>query len=117
MANVLRSVLVLALLFGLVFAMGMAINVALGLPTSTAIVYAVPVVLLQYLLGPLILEWLFDIEWLDPDDLSPQLAAFARRVCAEHGIPALASHLPHARPMTWDEFEACARLHPAMRLG
>ncbi|MGB3904030.1 MAG: zinc metalloprotease HtpX, partial [Anaerolineae bacterium] len=88
MANlVVRSVLVLALLFGLVFAVGMVVNVYLGLPTWTAVFYAVFVIFLQYVLGPLILEWLFTIEWLDPEDLSPELAAFAKRVCAERGVP------------------------------
>ena len=61
MILVLRSVLVLALLFGLVFAVGMMVNVYLGSPTWTAVFYAVLVVLLQYLLGPFILERLFTI--------------------------------------------------------
>jgi heat shock protein HtpX len=88
MANlVIRSVLVLALLFGLVFAVGMVVNVYLGLPTWTAVFWAVFVVFMQYLLGPFILQWLFTIEWVEPEDLSPDLAAFARRVCAERGIP------------------------------
>ena len=88
MANlVVRSVLVLALLFGLVFAVGMMVNVYLGLPTSAAVFYAVFVVFLQYLFGPFILERLFTIEWVEPEELSPELAAFAKRVCAERGIP------------------------------
>jgi Zn-dependent protease with chaperone function len=84
---VFRSVLVLTLLFGLVFAVGMMVNVFLGLPTSTAVFYAVFLIFLEYLLGPFILEWLFTIKWVEPEDLSPELAAFAKRVCAEPGIP------------------------------
>jgi Zn-dependent protease with chaperone function len=88
MANlVVRSVLVLALLFGLLFAVGMMVNVYLGLPTWIAVFYAIFVVLLQYVLGPFILQWLFTIEWVEPEDLSPELAAFAKRVCVERGIP------------------------------
>ena len=88
MANlVLRSAVVLALLFGLVFAVGMMINVWPGMPTSALALYAVFVVFLQYLIGPFIVQWLFTIDWVEPEDLSPELAAFTRRVCAEQGIP------------------------------
>jgi heat shock protein HtpX len=84
---VFRSVLVLTLLFALVFAVGMVVNAFLGLPIWTAVFWAVLVVFLEYLLGPFILEWLFTIEWVEPEDLPPELAAFAKGVCAERGIP------------------------------
>ncbi|NIN68599.1 MAG: M48 family metalloprotease [Anaerolineae bacterium] len=84
---VFRSVLVLTLLFALVFAVGIVVNAFLGLPIWTAAFWAILVVFLEYLLGPFILEWLFTIEWVEPEDLSPELAAFAVGVCAERGIP------------------------------
>jgi len=54
-----RSIIVLALLFGLVFAIGVMALVATGLPFWLAVPFAVIVVALQYLLGPFILQWIY----------------------------------------------------------
>lgn len=84
---VLRSVIVLALLFGLVFAVGIMALFATGLPLWLAVPFAVFVVALQYLLGPFILQWIFKIQWADPAQFNPQLAAFIARTCQERNIP------------------------------
>ena len=83
----LRSALVLALLFGLVFAVGMAIIVVVGLPPWVAVLFALAVVGLQYLVGPFILQWIYKIKWTDPAAVDPALAAFLVEACAKRKIP------------------------------
>ena len=82
-----RSVIVLALLFGLVFAVGIMALLATGLPVWLAVPFAVIVLALQYALGPFILQWIFKIQWTDPAQFNPQLAAFIARTCQERNIP------------------------------
>ena len=82
-----RSVIVLALLFGLVFAVGIMALFATGLPLWLAVPFAVIVVALQYLLGPFILQWIYKIQWVEPEHLSAELAAFIARACQERNIP------------------------------
>jgi heat shock protein HtpX len=86
----LRSILVLALLFGLLFAVGMAVLTYAGAPWWTAAIFALGVVFLQYLLGPWILQLVYKIEWTEPQAVDPDLAEFINRVCAE-------KHIPHPR--------------------
>ena len=87
MVNLLfRSMMVLALLFGLLFGVGMGVLTYMGQPPWIALVFAVLVIGLQYLLGPTILEWFFKIEWHDPRSFNPELADFIERVCQERGI-------------------------------
>lgn len=83
----LRSALVLALLFGLLFAIGMAVVVYVDLPASTAVIFALVILLLQYLLGPTILQIIYKIEWREAESFDPQLAAFITRVTTERNIP------------------------------
>ena len=83
----LRSALVLALLFGLLFAVGMAVVAYVDLPASTAVIFALVILLLQYLLGPTILQFIYKIEWRDAESLDPQLASFIDRVSTERNIP------------------------------
>ncbi|MBN1953702.1 MAG: M48 family metalloprotease [Anaerolineae bacterium] len=88
MVNLLfRSFLVLALLFALLFGVGMAVLTFFEAPAWIAVVFALGVVLLQYLLGPWILQLVFKIEWRDIESVDPELAAFLQRVCAEKNIP------------------------------
>jgi heat shock protein HtpX len=80
MVNLLfRSLLVLALLFGLLFGVGMAIIVYLDLPVWVAVLFALGILLLQYVLGPWILQLIYKIRWTDAESVDPQLAAFIRR--------------------------------------
>ena len=83
----LRSVLVLALLFGLLFAVGMAVLTYFEAPIWIAVVFALGVLFLQYLLGPWILQLVYKIEWRDPESVDPALAAFITRVCNDKKIP------------------------------
>jgi heat shock protein HtpX len=83
----LRSFIVLALLFGLVFAFGIMALLATGLPAWLAVPFAVLVVALQYLLGPFIMQWIYKIRWVDPAQFNPELAAFIARTGQERNIP------------------------------
>ena len=83
----LRSALVLALLFGLLFAVGMGVLAYFDLPLYFSLVFALGVLLLQYLLGPWILELIYKIEWHNPQAVDPALAEFIARTCAAKKIP------------------------------
>ena len=83
----LRSALVLALLFGLLFAVGMAVVVYVDLPVTFAVIFALGILLLQYILGPTILQFIYKIEWVEAESLDPQLAGFIKRVTTERDIP------------------------------
>jgi heat shock protein HtpX len=82
-----RSVLVLALLFGLLFAVGMAVMAYVDAPLWAAVVFALVIVFLQYLLGPWIIQLIYRIDWRDPVSVDPEMAKFMQRVCAEKRIP------------------------------
>ena len=82
-----RSLLVLALLFGLLYAVGTALAYKLHLPLGWAVGFSITVVALQYLLGPFILELFFDIRWVEPREVSPELEAFLKDLCRQRNIP------------------------------
>jgi hypothetical protein len=67
-----RSPMVLALLFGLVFAVGIGLMRYADVPIAFAIFFAVFIVGLQYLLGPVIIDNIFTIRWMAPDDCRAQ---------------------------------------------
>lgn len=83
----LRSVLVLALLFGLLFGIGVGALTYLDAPLWIAVAFALVMLALQYSLGPWILQIIFKIEWRAPETVDAELAAFIRRVCHEQNIP------------------------------
>lgn len=83
----LRSFIVLALLFGLLFAIGMGVITYADLPVLVAVIFALAILLLQFLLGPTIIQWIYKIEWRDVNDVDTQMAQFIARVTAERDIP------------------------------
>jgi heat shock protein HtpX len=88
MANLfLRSLLVLALLFGLLFAIGMGVLAYFDAPLGLAVVFAIGILLLQYLIGPWIIQLIYKIEWADLQSLDPGLAEFVSQTCADRRIP------------------------------
>ncbi len=82
-----RSILVLALLFGLLYAVGTAVLYKLDMPLGWALGLTVAVVALQYALGPFLLEWFFKIHWIRPVELGPEFDTFLRDHCAARGLP------------------------------
>jgi Zn-dependent protease with chaperone function len=81
-----RSLLVLALLFGLVFAVGIGVMYYADVPMVLAIFFTLFVVGLQYLLGPIIIDNIFTIKWMAPGDLSPEFGDWYRTRCQQAGI-------------------------------
>ncbi|HEY3298664.1 MAG TPA: zinc metalloprotease HtpX, partial [Armatimonadota bacterium] len=82
-----RSMLVLGLLFGLLFAVGTAVLWRLQVNVLWAIVFAAFVVGLQYLLGPWIIDRVLKIGWHRPEEIGPEFAAFLTESCRREGIP------------------------------
>jgi Zn-dependent protease with chaperone function len=91
-----RMAIAIGLLFGLLFAALMALFVLLAyfgyvggvwfylLPLT----FSALVVLAQWWLGPVILKWIYKIEWVDNIDQGfPTLAPFIRKTCADNNIP------------------------------
>lgn len=83
----LRSMLVLALLFGLLYAVGTALLYKFNLPLGWAVGFSCAVVALQYLLGPYLIQWFFRIDWVEPRTISPGLEVFLKDLCQKRGIP------------------------------
>lgn len=82
-----RSLLILALLFGLLFAVGSAVLWYYNVPIWFAIIFPVVIVGLQYLLGPHIIGWIFRINWMIPEGIGPRFAQFLKQACARDRIP------------------------------
>lgn len=81
-----RSAIVLALLFGFVFAVGIGVAYYYNLSLYYAIGFAIVVVFLQYLAGPWIIDYLFKIRWVAPEELGADFAAWFRETCATRHI-------------------------------
>lgn len=82
----LRSMMVLSLLFGLLFAIGMAAIYYADLDLSVAIVFAVGVILLQYAIGPYIIQWIYKIEWTAPEAFRGCSGARISAFCWRSGV-------------------------------
>jgi heat shock protein HtpX len=82
-----RSLMALALLFGLLFAVGMAVVFYFDLPLGFAILFALGAVFLQYLLGPWIIELIYKIQWKEMKAVDPSLGQFVENIFAAKGIP------------------------------
>jgi len=83
-----RSLLILFALYGLVFAIGDAILSHQHAPLWIAVVLAVGIIGLQYLIAPWLIEWLMTIVWDKDDLLLPAVNhEFVRQLCASRGIP------------------------------
>ena len=82
-----RSAVVLALLFGLVFAVGTGVMWYLKQPAWLAVLFAVAVVGLQFAIGPWIIERIYAIRWVEPEAVHPEFAAWYRESCRQRNIP------------------------------
>jgi heat shock protein HtpX len=82
-----RSLFVLLLLYGLVFAIGDAYLMHSGAPIWAVLFFPVIWVALQYLIAPWIIQLILDIRW---DDEGAELPArnreFIEKLCAERGL-------------------------------
>ena len=58
-----RSALVLGMLFGLVFAIGIGLMWYFQEPIEYAVAFAIAIALVQYAVGPWLIDFIFTINW------------------------------------------------------
>ena len=82
-----RSLIILLLLYGLLFAIGDLYMARNGVPLWGAIIFAVIFIGLQYLLSPHVIEWTLAIHW---DEFKSELPVknweFIEKLCADRGL-------------------------------
>ena len=83
-----RSILVLLALYGMVFAIGDAYLVHENAPSWVAMAFVCVLVVAQFTLSPLLIEWVFNIDW-DETALPAPNRQFVEQLCAERGLPKL----------------------------
>lgn len=88
MSFVSRSMLVLFVLYGLVFAVGDAYLLHGGAPLWTGILFVIVFIGLQYLVSPWLIEWFFSIDW-DENAVPAAQRQFVADLCRERGLPPL----------------------------
>jgi heat shock protein HtpX len=82
-----RSLLILFLLYGLVFAFGDWYLLRSGADVWFAVLFAVGFIGLQYLIAPKIIEWVLDISWCDEGAKLPDVnREFLEKLCADRGL-------------------------------
>jgi Zn-dependent protease with chaperone function len=82
-----RSTVVLSLLFAMLFGVLWAAGTLVGLSIGGIVAIGIVLLLLQYLIGPSILGLVFQIRWVDLAEEVPDLDREARRICEERRIP------------------------------
>jgi heat shock protein HtpX len=82
-----RSAAVLALLFGLLFAVGIGFMWYLRQPLWLAALFALVIVGAQYAAGPWIIGLIYKIRWVEPEAIHPDFARWYREACAVRKIP------------------------------
>jgi heat shock protein HtpX len=87
MKFIIRSLLILAALYGLVFALGDMYLAHERVSVWWAVAFSVGIIGVQYVVGPWFIEWLLTIVWDDHADMLPAAnREFVQRLCAERGI-------------------------------
>src|SRR5204862_4725447 len=82
-----RSLLILLALYGLVFAIGDWYLARSGVSVWAALLFAVLLIAVQYLVGPALIEMFLDIYWDDAGGQLPQPNRdFVERLCRERGL-------------------------------
>jgi heat shock protein HtpX len=88
MGFVSRSLFLLFVLYGLVFAIGDAYLLHGQAPVWWGIIFVLVLMGAQYLLSPWLIGLCFRIDW-DEDAVPPALRAFVERICREQDLPPL----------------------------
>jgi Zn-dependent protease with chaperone function/Zn-finger nucleic acid-binding protein len=85
-----RSAGVIFLLYGILALILITLAELAILPASLAVAIGVGIILLQFVLGPwlmdLALRWIYKFSWLEPGQLPPHLHDFVTRVAAEQNM-------------------------------
>jgi len=82
-----RSLLVLALLFGMVLAVGTAVLYHYDCPVIYAVIFATVLVTLQYIAGPYLIDWIYKVRWTTPQEISPEFTQFLTELCRSRNVP------------------------------
>jgi len=86
----LRATMTIISLYGLLTLVLILCVELAKLPPSWALIIGVSIALLQFLLGPwlmdLSLNWFYRMDWVSLHQLSPHLERFIRRICSEKGM-------------------------------
>ncbi len=84
-----KSLATLVVLFGLVFAIGVAVLYTMEPPAPLwlAVAFAVLVAGLQYAISPLILQWILKIRWVPLEQIDAKQARHLQAMCENHNIP------------------------------
>ena len=113
----LRSMAVLASLYGMLAAALLLAVAYLGVEARFAFISAAGILILHYLLGPfltdLTLRWMHGVRWVQPDELPDHLRDFISGACEKHGFPFPAvGIIPDGNPnaMTYGHFPSDSRL-------
>ena len=84
------SMLVVVSILGLVFAIGFLVLLKLHLPVGITMAltggFAVVVVILQYCLGPMVIDYIIKIRWTSPRELGPDFAGWMSKSCSTFKI-------------------------------
>ena len=80
-----RSLLILFFLYGLVFAVSDMYLVRAGAPVWLALAFPIALFLVQYLMGPWIIEMILDISWTGMQ-LPDKNREFVEKLCADRGL-------------------------------
>ena len=83
-----RSLLVLSVLYGLLFAVIDVFLLRGGAPVWVGAAFVIFLFGIQYLVSPWLIEWFFTIDW-DPEALPAVHRAFVENLCRERGLPTL----------------------------
>lgn len=85
------SLAIITVLLGLIFGLCYAATMRSGLPPvialSAAGSVALVTVLFQFLIGPILIDWIMRIEWYGPSVVDSQFADWMRKTCAMMKIP------------------------------
>jgi len=82
-----RSLLVLGLLFGLLFAVAMAALEYFHQSYLYGIAFSLGILCLQYVFGPTLIQWIYKIRWAEMSDLAPSVREYLHDVCRKSKVP------------------------------
>jgi hypothetical protein len=82
-----RSLLILLLLYGLVFAFGDVLLVRGHAPLILFLAFPVALIGLQFLVSPWLIEFFLSIGWDYEGDIPAECRAFVDKLCAEREEP------------------------------
>jgi Zn-dependent protease with chaperone function len=85
-----RSLVVLGVLFGLLFAVLIGALYAMDMPSSVALplslAIAVGISAIQFAISPTLLQWILKINWVEPEAISPKLGSRLREMCLQRRL-------------------------------